>query len=128
MTLVLAYFIKYCRMSYEGAYEKVKARRKIICPNEGFITQLKQWERQQSHPGRGHSPSPQRPSYSHYSSLSLSPQKSRVSAIEEKIGQLKDFRKSLVVSPTRNPETALLFEKEYRTGAYSPSKIERSSF
>lgn len=46
VSLVIAYLIKHKSMSYEGAYSHVKARRKIIHPNDGFIEQLKKFERE----------------------------------------------------------------------------------
>lgn len=39
-TLVLAYAMKTYQLSYAEAFEKVKAKRSIIYPNLGFITQL----------------------------------------------------------------------------------------
>lgn len=44
--LVLAYFIKCKGMSYEEAYRLVKSKRGIIHPNDGFIAQLKKYERE----------------------------------------------------------------------------------
>lgn len=52
VSLVLAYLIKHKDMRYEEAYSHVKSRRKIvhssiiqIHPNDGFIDQLKKYER-----------------------------------------------------------------------------------
>lgn len=45
VSLVLAYLIKHRGMSYREAYELIKGRRKIIHPNDGFIEQLKRFER-----------------------------------------------------------------------------------
>lgn len=49
---MLAYLIKHKDMRYEEAYSHVKSRRKIvhssiiqIHPNDGFIDQLKKYER-----------------------------------------------------------------------------------
>ncbi len=41
VSLVLAYLIKHRNMSYSSAYERVKSRRRIIHPNDGFIDQLR---------------------------------------------------------------------------------------
>lgn len=39
--LVLAYIMKKYKLSYAEAFDKVKKKRKFICPNPGFISQLK---------------------------------------------------------------------------------------
>ena len=43
-TLCIAYFMKYRGLSFEEAFQFVKARRPIIHPNIGFIRQLKEFE------------------------------------------------------------------------------------
>ena len=43
-TLCIAYFMKYHGLSYEEAFQFVRARRPIIHPNIGFIRQLKEFE------------------------------------------------------------------------------------
>ena len=43
-TLVIAYLMKYCRMSFNGAFSYVKSKRNKINPNPGFIKQLKEYE------------------------------------------------------------------------------------
>ena len=43
-TLCIAYFMKYHDMKYEQAFQFVKARRPIIHPNRGFISQLRGYE------------------------------------------------------------------------------------
>ncbi|CAH2002478.1 unnamed protein product [Acanthoscelides obtectus] len=40
-TVVIAHIMKKYQLSYAEAFEKVKAKRSIVYPNEGFITQLK---------------------------------------------------------------------------------------
>ena len=43
-TLVLAYLMKSKKWSLARALDEVKAKRPIICPNEGFINQLELYE------------------------------------------------------------------------------------
>ena len=43
-TLCIAYFMKYHDMSYDQAFQFVRARRPIIHPNRGFVHQLKEYE------------------------------------------------------------------------------------
>ena len=45
-TIVIAYLIKYHKMSYEDAYNLVKKQRRQTYPNHGFREQLRTWERQ----------------------------------------------------------------------------------
>nr|CAI5821327.1 unnamed protein product [Callosobruchus analis]CAI5829611.1 unnamed protein product [Callosobruchus analis] len=40
-TVVIAHIMKKYQLSYAEAFEKVKAKRSIVYPNEGFVTQLK---------------------------------------------------------------------------------------
>lgn len=40
-TVVIAYIMKKYSMSYHEAFEKVKLKRNIVFPNQGFVTQLK---------------------------------------------------------------------------------------
>jgi protein-tyrosine phosphatase len=47
VSLCIAYLIKHRGYSYQAAYEMIKARRRIIHPNDGFIAQLKAFQRQQ---------------------------------------------------------------------------------
>jgi len=47
VTLSISYLIKFKRMTFNQAFNLVKSRRKIICPNEGFIDLLKRFERDQ---------------------------------------------------------------------------------
>ena len=42
-SLVIAYLIKYQKMSYEDAYKLVKEKRNIIEPNDGFKKQLQKY-------------------------------------------------------------------------------------
>jgi len=44
VSLVLAYLIKHKGLTYNKAYDYVKAKRKIIHPNDGFIEALKKLE------------------------------------------------------------------------------------
>jgi protein-tyrosine phosphatase len=46
VSLVLAYLIKHRGMTYRDAYDLIKGRRRIIHPNDGFIEQLKRFERE----------------------------------------------------------------------------------
>lgn len=39
--LVLAYIMKKYQLSFAEAFERVKKKRKLICPNPGFVSQLK---------------------------------------------------------------------------------------
>ncbi len=41
--LCMAYFIKYHKLSFDDAFQYVKARRPIIHPNIGFVRQLKEF-------------------------------------------------------------------------------------
>ena len=43
VTLSISYLIKYKRMTFNHAFNLVKSRRKIICPNDGFIDLLKRF-------------------------------------------------------------------------------------
>ena len=43
-TLCIAYFMKHHGMSREDAYQFVRERRPIICPNPGFVRQLREYE------------------------------------------------------------------------------------
>ncbi|XP_076254777.1 dual specificity protein phosphatase MPK-4 [Rhynchophorus ferrugineus] len=40
-TIIIAYVMKKYKISYEEAFDRVKAKRSIISPNQGFISQLK---------------------------------------------------------------------------------------
>ena len=42
-SVVIAYLMRYHGMSYMQAYSHVKARRPWICPNYGFVNQLKRY-------------------------------------------------------------------------------------
>jgi hypothetical protein len=59
VSLVIAYFIKYRHMSYDEAYQLIKSKRKIIHPNDGFISQLKRYHEKMSQHGKNRSMSPQ---------------------------------------------------------------------
>ena len=56
VSLVIAYFIKHCNMTFQEAYNLIKARRRIIHPNEGFVSQLKKYEVEQQIRKRERSP------------------------------------------------------------------------
>ncbi|XP_073988093.1 dual specificity protein phosphatase MPK-4-like [Rhodnius prolixus] len=43
-TIVIAYIMKKYEISYEEAFERVKSKRKYVCPNAGFEAQLKLYE------------------------------------------------------------------------------------
>lgn len=43
-SIVIAYLMMTNKWSYTDAHEFVKTRRAIVCPNEGFVTQLKNLE------------------------------------------------------------------------------------
>lgn len=80
VSLVLAYLIKHRGMGYCDAYDLIKGRRKIIHPNDGFIQQLKKFEREFP------------PSIPQQESRSLSPQK---------LTMRKEF--SATCSPNKQP-------------------------
>uniref|UniRef100_A0A1Y1L6G8 Uncharacterized protein n=1 Tax=Photinus pyralis TaxID=7054 RepID=A0A1Y1L6G8_PHOPY len=40
-TVVLAYIMHKYHLSYSAAFEKVRSKRSIVCPNQGFVSQLK---------------------------------------------------------------------------------------
>ena len=44
-TLIIAYLMKIHKMKYNEAYKYVQERRKIIEPNNGFVEQLKNFEK-----------------------------------------------------------------------------------
>lgn len=44
VSFVIAYLMKYYSMNYEEAYSFLKKKRKCVCPNEGFVRQLKNFE------------------------------------------------------------------------------------
>lgn len=77
VSLVLAYFIKHLNYPYQKAFDFVKMRRRIIHPNEGFIDQLKDFEREVSSSGepKSLSSSPLKRSIQRENSLSFSPTK-----------------------------------------------------
>jgi dual specificity phosphatase 10 len=56
VSLVIAFLIKHRAMTYQEAYGLVKAKRRIIHPNDGFISQLKAFEQQQRSQPRRRSP------------------------------------------------------------------------
>lgn len=43
-SIIIAYLMKTCKISYENAFEFVKDKRPQISPNKGFIVQLKKFE------------------------------------------------------------------------------------
>lgn len=43
-TLVIAYFMKFQKLSFSSALKLVKGKRKEVCPNLGFERQLKKYE------------------------------------------------------------------------------------
>jgi len=43
-TIIILYFMKAQNMTYDQAFKFVKKHREIICPNEGFMNQLRSWE------------------------------------------------------------------------------------
>lgn len=47
-TICLAYLISKKRMNYEAALEHVRSLRPVVCPNSGFIQQLKDFEKSSS--------------------------------------------------------------------------------
>ncbi len=59
VSLVLAYLIQAKGLAYQDAYSRVKVRRAIIHPNDGFIAQLKSLAQRQAAP----SLPPKQPSY-----------------------------------------------------------------
>jgi len=44
-TIMIAYFIKYCKMTTEEALDVIKKKRPVVQPNLGFIKQLKDYEK-----------------------------------------------------------------------------------
>lgn len=42
-TIIIAYLIKFRKMTWEEAQAYVKDKRPIVCPNDGFIKQLQEW-------------------------------------------------------------------------------------
>ena len=44
-SITIAWLMRSKRWTFDQAYDYVKQRRKIICPNSGFIRQLKEWEK-----------------------------------------------------------------------------------
>ena len=45
-SVVIGYVMYKKKISFNKAYQFVKARRKVISPNPGFVHQLKSWEKQ----------------------------------------------------------------------------------
>eukprot|EP00466_Bigelowiella_natans_P019488 jgi/Bigna1/144388/aug1.87_g19096 len=43
-TVVVAYFIRKYHLSVEAALKRVQEKRPVVCPNEGFLLQLRQWQ------------------------------------------------------------------------------------
>ena len=77
VSLVLSYLMKHKGHSFQSAFDMVKSRRRIIHPNEGFIQQLKKFEREVSSPyeHKSLSSSPSRRNMYRDNSLSSSPSK-----------------------------------------------------
>ena len=48
-TFVIAYLIEKLKIKYEDAYTIVKTKRNVICPNEGFMEQLRIYEKNKKH-------------------------------------------------------------------------------
>lgn len=44
-TIVIAYLMKKNKLTYQEAYSFVRKRRSVICPNSGFVRQLKNYEK-----------------------------------------------------------------------------------
>ena len=44
-TIVIAYLMYMNKLNFEEAFQLVKTNRPIICPNNGFIKQLKKFEK-----------------------------------------------------------------------------------
>lgn len=44
-TVVIAHLMKKYKITYHEAFEKVKTRRGIVCPNQGFVTQLNLYQK-----------------------------------------------------------------------------------
>jgi predicted protein tyrosine phosphatase len=45
VSVVIAYLMKYENKSYDDAYDFVKSKNKLICPNDGFVLQLKDYNK-----------------------------------------------------------------------------------
>jgi len=103
VSLVLAYLIKYRGMNYSTAYERVKSKRRIIHPNDGFIDQLRKLEREQPPPSRDEtkSLSPQKSNRMDYSN-SISPSKQRPN-IDSIISKYDSYTSQYVQSRLKNP-------------------------
>jgi protein-tyrosine phosphatase len=57
-SIVIAYIMSAQRVDYETALALVRADRHFICPNEGFVLQLRQWQMALGIPFREHEPYP----------------------------------------------------------------------
>jgi predicted protein tyrosine phosphatase len=57
-TLVIAYLMRKYRWRTDQAYQTVKSKRRLTCPNLGFCKQLKEFERQLGLVDRAPSPAP----------------------------------------------------------------------
>jgi hypothetical protein len=120
VSLVLAYLVKHCGMAYRQAYDLVKARRKIIHPNDGFIEQLKRFERELPTPVREESKSlsPQKIAQRREFSATCSPNKQPRMDIDSILSRYEPYAAKFDTSALRNPE--LLAEGRRET--YSPQK------
>lgn len=43
-SIIIAYLMKSKKLKFREAYDYVKCHRPVICPNEGFLKQLKNYE------------------------------------------------------------------------------------
>jgi len=53
-TIVIAYLMRYHKYSLLSALTLVRSRRSIVCPNNGFMRQLKEYEHQLASPAHHH--------------------------------------------------------------------------
>lgn len=45
-TIVMAYIMQTMKKTYKQSFEYVQSRRLVVCPNDGFVTQLRSYEKQ----------------------------------------------------------------------------------
>lgn len=111
VSLVISYFIKHRGLSFQRAFDTVKARRRIIHPNDGFIHHLKKFEREQNcQEVKSMSSSPTKRNLGRDSSLSSSPTKKYVPSpeIEAIISKYENYKNIAFSSIKKNPETGPL--------------------
>lgn len=126
VSLVISYLIKHRGYPYQRAYDLVKSRRRIIHPNDGFIHQLRMFERE--HSVKALSTSPSKRHLERDSSLSASPAKKYAPnrEIEAIISKYENYKSLAFNGLRKNPETTTPLDLK-KIESYSPEKTPTES-